>query len=332
MIIAKKLYQLMMATILCMGMGLFAAPEPAQAQAGTPSEMLQEINNLRVVNGLAAMQVNNYLMLSAQNHADWIAATGLGGHTGEGGNTPTDRAHAVGYPGAIVTENWARGPGLTVYNCIFVSWNDPDHMNNMLDPKRKEFGAGVALDARGFTVYVVNFSIYDTDGDQPNAPTLPTVTPGGPTVTTAPLILPLTQSTPQPDGTIVHIVQYGQTLWAIADAYKVPLADILALNSLTLESILYPDQELIIKQGTGETPQVTATPGEVKPTSTPRPTSTPTKQPEPTVTAMPTETPRERGNFLVNIFSGDTLWVGIGLVAVSVLGIALLFYTSSRLR
>ncbi len=92
---------------------------------------------------------------------------GIGSHYEDDGSTATDRAHAVGYPGALVTENWARGPGLTVYNCIYVMWDDPDHWDNMLDPNRKEFGAGVALDDSGFTVYVVNFSNYDTNDSQP---------------------------------------------------------------------------------------------------------------------------------------------------------------------
>jgi hypothetical protein len=47
---------------------------------------------------------------------------------------------------------------------------------------------------------------------------------------------------------------------------------------------------------------------------------------------VPTENPNSNGNFFKNIFSGDTLWVGIGLIAVSVFGIVLLLFTSARLR
>jgi hypothetical protein len=168
-------------------LGLFTlwltAPYPVQAQAGTAWEMLAGINDYRAANGLGPLEENTYLNLAAQNHADWIAETGQGGHIGEGGSTATDRAQAVGYTGAIVTENWARGPGLTVSDCIYVSWNDEAHIDNMLDPNRREFGAGVALDSSGFTVYVVDFSNYDTNDSQPVQDV--TVTPSGPTATTA---------------------------------------------------------------------------------------------------------------------------------------------------
>jgi uncharacterized protein YkwD len=327
----KKSPFLALLTMLTTLLVWLAVPQPVQAQAGTAWEMLAEINAYRAANGLPPMEENYYLNLSAQNHADWIAETGLGGHTGENGSTATDRAHAVGYPGAIVTENWARGPGLTVYNCVYVMWDDPAHNDNMLDPNRKEFGAGVALDGDGFTVYVVNFSNYDTNDSQPLDTTTTTeATPSGPTATTAPLVQPITLATPGPDGTIIHVVQYGQTLWAISDAYGIPLADLLALNGLTEDSAIYPDEQLLIVQGTGET--VTPTPTEVltlEPTATSQPTTRPTAtQAVPT----PTPTPEPRPNFLTNIFSGDTLWIGIGLVVVSLFGIGLLLFTSSRLR
>ncbi len=304
-------------------------PRPVQAQAGTAWEMLAGINDYRAANGLGPLEENIYLNLAAQGHADWIAETGLGGHIGEDGSTATDRAHAVGYTGAIVTENWARGPGLTVYNCIYVSWNDQAHIDNMLDPNRKEFGAGVALDSSGFTVYVVDFSNYDTNDSQPVQDI--TVTPGGPTATFAPLVQQVVKSTPQPDGTIIHIVQYGQTLWAIADAYGISLTDLLTLNGLTEDSAIYPDEQILIFQGTGETPTPTATIEEVEPTLTPTPTQRMTSTPS-APTPTPTEEPAAHSNFLTNIFSGDTLWVGIGLVAVSVFGIVLLLFTSSRLK
>lgn len=308
------------------------SPKPVQAQAGTAAEMLAEINYYRSVNGLPPLEENYYLNLAAQGHADWIAETLQGGHTGEGGSTATDRAHAVGYTGAIVTENWARGPGLTVYNCIYVSWNDEAHIDNMLDPNRKEFGAGVALDSQGFTVYVVDFSNYDTNNYQPD-PDSPAVTPGGPTVTTAPVINPIITVTPAADGTVIHIVQYGETLYGIAEAYGISLTELLTLNGLTEDSIIYPNEQLLIRQGAGETPTPTENPEEATPTATPTRETTPTLEATPfQETPTPTEQTKGGGNFLTNIFSGDTLWVGIGLVAVSVFGLVLLLIASARLK
>lgn len=323
----------------------FGAPQSARAQetpAGTAAEMLAEINAYRASNGLAPMEENVLLNIAAQNHADWIAAGNPGGHTGEGGSSPTDRAAAVGYNVTYVTENWAEGYGLTVSVCVYDKWSDAAHTDNMLDPNRKEFGAGVAVDSYGMTIYVVDFSNFDTNGDQPGG-SLPvtntTVTPSGPTATTAPLIQPVVTSTPGSDGSVIHIVQYGQTLWTISDAYGVPLADILALNGLTEDSSIFPEEQLLIVQGTGETPvptETAGTPTEEEPTEGVTPTPTPTateRGPHGTITITPDpEETEPRSNFLTNIFSGDTLWVGIGLVAVSVFGIVLLLFTSARLR
>jgi len=328
----KKSPILAILSILSFLMAWAVTPQPVQAQAGTAWEMLAEINAYRAANGLAPMEENVYLNLAAQGHADWIAETGLGGHTGEGGSTATDRARAVGYDVSYVTENWAEGYGLTVSACIYTKWSDAAHTDNMLDPNRKEFGAGVAVDSSGMTIYVVDFSNFDTNGAQPastvSADT--TATPSGPTATYAPLIQPVVTATPGSDGTVIHIVQYGQTLWTIAEAYGISLADLLALNNLTEDSAIYPDEELLIVQGTGVT--ATPTPTEIL---TEEPTLTPLATMRPTTTQAaptPTPTPEPRSNFLTNIFSGDTLWVGIGLVVVSLFGIGLLLYTSSRLR
>jgi LysM repeat protein len=154
-----------------------------------------------------------------------------------------------------------------------------------------------------------------------------------PTVTSEPYVNPIITSTPAADGTIIHIVQYGQTLYGIAEIYGISITDLLNLNGLTEDSVIYPDEQLLIVQGTGETPTPTATIEELLPTATPTQESTPTVAPtQVQATPTPTEEPRSGGNFLTNLFSGDTLWVGIGLVAVSVFGIALLLFTSSRLK
>lgn len=320
----------------------FAAPEKIMAQGGTPAEMHQGINNLRAANGLPPLAVNNYLMQAAQNHANWIAAGNPGGHTGEGGSSALDRAIAVGYgegQTVFVTENWARGVNLSVTSCIYDMWNDAAHMNNMLTTWHNEFGAGVALDGQGMTVYVVDFGhVSGSEPVQVNTPTEggPTATPPGPTNTPVPLIQPVLTATPNPDGSVIHVVQFGQSLSPIAEAYNIPMADLMAQNGLTEESIIYEGQELLIlpaSREVQETPEGPGTPDAEAPTATLSPTLTPTLRPTMTQHApTPTSTPEPQFSFLSNIFSGETLWVGIGLVAVSVFGIALLLFTSARLR
>ena len=342
----KKALLTISLTVILLGV-LLAAPEEVYAQAGTPAEMHQAINNLRASNGLSPLAVNNYLMQSAQNHANWIAAGNPGGHTGEGGSSALDRAIAVGYGAGqtvFVTENWARGVNLSVTSCIYDMWNDAAHMNNMLTTRHNEFGAGVALDQQGMTVYVVNFGHVSGSAPLPTAPgeddgsseVGPTATPLGPTNTPVPLIQPVLTATPNPDGSVIHMVQFGQSLSPISEAYGIPMADLMVQNNLTEESIIYEGQELLIvpaNREIQETPEVTGTPEGERSTATPSPTSTATQQPSPTA-QLPTPTPsaEPQNNFLTNIFSGDTLWVGVGLVVVSIFGIALLLFTSSRLR
>ena len=315
------------------------APQAASAQDGTPYEVLAEINGLRIANGMEPLNENQYLNIAAQNHADWIAATGQGGHTGAGGSSPADRALAVGYgEGATVrvTENWARGPGLTPHGVVYDSWAPSStHINNMLTIWHNEFGAGVALDAQGMTVYVVKFG--HVVG---SVPPQSTSVPSGPTGTPAPIVQPVATAQPNPDGSVIHVVQFGQTLWGIAEAYEISMIRLLELNYLSEDAAIYPEQQLLIVPANLEVEEVQQeAEGEVTPTPTeeptPTPTHTPTRTPRPTqevMTPTPTVSANLAVNFLVNIFSGDTLWVGIGLVGVSLFGIVLLFFTSSRLK
>jgi LysM repeat protein len=315
----------------------YTPPTPVRAQSGTAAEVIAYINDLRAGYGLEPLIENVYLNISAQNHADWIAETGQGGHTGVNGSTAYDRAVAVGYGAgtqAWVTENWARGYNLTAYGCVHDMWEPSQaHLDNMLTTWHTEFGVGVALDSTGFTVYVANFG-HTAGGDTGQVTSSPVeVTPGPPTATNEPFINPIVTVTPAPDGTVIHTVLYGETLWTISEAYGIPFTDLLTLNNLTEDSVIYPDEQLVIVQGTGETPTPTATPEEATPTATPTREVTPTvESTEVEATPTPTEEANGGGNFLANIFSGDTLWVGIGLVAVSVFGLALLLFTSARLK
>ncbi|NLN70693.1 MAG: LysM peptidoglycan-binding domain-containing protein [Chloroflexi bacterium] len=317
---------------------VFGTPEPAHAQAGTPNEVLAEINGLRIANGLEPLVENLYLTLAAQNHADWIAATRQGGHTGAGGSTPADRALAVGYGGGArvsVTENWARGPGLDAHSCVYDSWAPSSaHINNMLTTWHNEFGAGVALDSQGMTVYVVKFG-HELGGSTPSQPTTVPSGPASTPATPAPLVQPIATAKPNTDDSVIHVVQFGQTLWGIAEAYQINMVTLLEQNYLTEDSAIYVNQELLIVPARVENKKdadVTRTPTEV---ATPTSTSTATRTPWPTRTAIsvtPTPESNQPGEFFINVFRKDTLGVGIGLVTVSLFGIALLWFTSSRLK
>lgn len=57
---------------------------------------------------------------------------------------------------------------------------------------------------------------------------------------------------PRSDGSIVHVVEAGQTAWAIAARYGVDLQEILTINHLSGSPILHPGEELIIHLGEGQ--------------------------------------------------------------------------------
>jgi LysM repeat protein len=96
---------------------------------------------------------------------------------------------------------------------------------------------------------------------------------------TAVAFFPVIVATPGPDGSVVHTVQPGQTLWAIAATYKIQLAELLALNGMTDNSYIFPGDQLIIKPPqAGAEPAVTLTQESVQPTPTRRPTRTPAPQ------------------------------------------------------
>jgi Tfp pilus assembly protein FimV len=85
-----------------------------------------------------------------------------------------------------------------------------------------------------------------------------------------PVFQPLITSTAQPDGSVVHVVQEGQTLWTIAAIYGVDLDQLLSLNGLTQSSFVHPGDKLIVRAGATATATITTTPTA---TSTPEPAS-----------------------------------------------------------
>jgi murein DD-endopeptidase MepM/ murein hydrolase activator NlpD len=77
---------------------------------------------------------------------------------------------------------------------------------------------------------------------------------------------------------VIHVVQSGQTLWAISAAYDINILDLLSINGLNANSFIVPGQKIVIRQA-GSVPTGTAEPEEEvdKPTRTPRPTATQTQ-------------------------------------------------------
>lgn len=130
------------------------------------------------------------------------------------------------------------------------------------------------------------------------APTVqPTAGSTQPQPTTAAQPLP-TAAPPvtNPDGSIVHTIVSGDTLFGLSLQYNVSLDDILALNGLTKDSILSIGQKVTIKGGTGAAPaQPTtapqATPAPGQPADPAQPTPAQPGEPTPAAPVQPTLAP-----------------------------------------
>ncbi len=304
-----------------------AAPAGARPAAQSPQDLLEAVNRLRQVNGLPAYRSDPALMQAAQAQAEWQAAQGTVTHSGAGGTRPKERAAAAGYGGGsafFLSENIAGGYQMSVEEVIGMWQGDDPHLNTMLGAQYRDAGAGVAIS--GDTVYYVLLAGYVADG-QAAPPPEPSVTPLPGGAESPPGIQ---TSTPRPDGSVVHIVQPGETLWSIAVAYKISIAQLMTQNGLPANAVLYPGNRLVIRRAGETTPQPTDTPAPPTPTPTPAgprlPTATPAWMGAPgtvVITLPPAATPAPPGRPSAGNGAGrGGLALGIGIAAL--LGIAAL--------
>ena len=255
----------------------YSSPEVQAAPSSAPalsdaSEVIDAVNALRATYGLPAYQPNSILMGIAQIHAEYLAAIGVSNvHTDAQGLRPFQRAIAAGYMvagdltlGGFFSENVTGGVGKTPQDAVNEWMGDEPHLNTMVAATLADVGAGVAV--------VGNTYYYCLDAAHSSGGTPVAYTPPPPLYTSVPTFIP---NTPNADGSIIHIIQPGDTLGSIAEAYGVPLANLLSLNNITLQSKIYAGNKLKIR--TAYTPTPT------------QPTGTPTGLP--TITAWPTSTP-----------------------------------------
>ena len=202
------------------------------ASSGNAYDVIAAVNQVRASNGLAPFQVNGALMAAAQAHSDYQASSGSISHTGSGGSSPGSRAAAAGYAGSVI-ENIYGGMNASPQQAVGWWQGDSLHLNTLLSTRHSDAGAGVA--ASGGVVYYTldvgsgtGSSSGSTSASTPGASGAPAAAPA-----TAVAFNPVLISTANPDGSIVHIVQAGQTLWTIAASYKIALPDLLQLNGFT---------------------------------------------------------------------------------------------------
>jgi|WetSurSiteA1Bulk_404760.scaffolds.fasta_scaffold28468_2 uncharacterized protein YkwD len=242
-----------------------------------PYTLIAEVNALRAANGLPALNPDPVLMSVAQGHAEYMASIGTVTHYSADGSRPFQRSLAAGYLvagdlslGGFHSENIIAGSGMTPAEAVSSWTGDEPHLNTMLSPQYKDIGAGVAV--VGDTVY------YVIDVSRKSGSAVPAYTPqvvnGTPVYNLNPLVSTIYPNTPAADGSVLHVVKPGETLWLIAITYGVKIDDVLKLNNIPKDSPIYPGQQLLIKKGL----------------ITPSPESLKTGTPTPGIEEVPTST------------------------------------------
>jgi LysM repeat protein len=261
MMLIKQLF--LITTIFVMSLiqpvaGMVQAQTPTPATHNATADELVYFTNLRRTQyGLSALTVNSILMASAQQTAEIMAGLKQPGHLGGA----TTNISEMGYQKGLTiysTENVANGTDLSAEYIVYTIWNDDLHNIPVMNPIYCDIGAGVAKDSDGVSYYVLRAAYsekrYCGEYRAPDGTTLETLYANMDTSDNSAVVLtgsqwmqPVSRVTPDPEGKIIHQVDYGQTLWSIAITYGTTIKQIQALNGYTEENqTVYVGQELVI--------------------------------------------------------------------------------------
>jgi LysM repeat protein len=221
----------------------------AQATEVTAFDLILAMNTLRASYGNRLLVEDPIVMAVAQATAEIMAANQMSNHIGD----VRGRIAAAGYGGGgkvWATENFAAGGNYSIDE-IMLAWADPDHMLPATNAAYCHVGAGIAKAANGLTYYVLQAAYVSGEACGKYAP------PGGddggggagdnpPPAGISQLIVPVKIAEPDADGKLFHVVESGQSLWAIAIAYKVTVKDLEIWNNISKEWKLQIGQRLFI--------------------------------------------------------------------------------------
>lgn len=300
--------------ILFIFWALFAySPVSVSAASFSPSDVISAVNALRAGRGLPPYQVDSELNAYAQQHAEYQAKINFSTHQHSDGSTAQSRG---------IQENIAAGDNgiLTVNIIVNQIWADPIHMQTMVGNSGGYIGAGVA--ANSSTTYVT-LNVRPGNDSAP-AQAMAVDQAGG----TPQPIAPLVTNTPGPDGSIVHIVGYGQSLWEIAISYGLTIDQIRGLNGISGDTTsIYAGQRLVLRLPVSATPTILQSPTV---TETPTPSRTPSPSPTrlpPKATRSATASPQPaHTSFAIELLSRDTKTLGISLIIFAGIGLVLVLY------
>jgi len=321
MVIKKVELLVNLALVFCLT--AFNVPqEPSQPNG---YDLVAAVNAYRASKGYYALNPHPLVMSAAQAHAEWIVSTGQGGHIGPGGSDETMRVSWTGYGGGAAIkcdENWASSG--SIEDAVYSAWSDWTHQEVMLNAwgnRYTDVGGGVAKQSTGRYVFVLDVCMIVGKG---GGGTVPGATANPPaTADFSNYIYGVTRATPMADGTIKHTVKYGQSLNSIADAYGTTTDSLRTLNNMAAdETIIYPDQVLLIQRGNGSSAASTNTSTPAAPNLSPSmatPVPARTRQPTPSATAQSESSTPPSG-----MEQGQTLR-NTGILLIGLCGLGLLF-------
>ncbi|MHB1162902.1 MAG: CAP domain-containing protein, partial [Chloroflexota bacterium] len=139
-----------------------ARPAPVDDDSSTLTRRVVELaNQERQKVGLLPLRWNESLAAAATTYAQDLAARNYFAHNSPEGTTPVSRARDVGYAAygwgeVYVGENLARG--YSTAEGAMKGWMASEgHRNNLLHPKYRETGVGMAIAASGAVVLAQEF-------------------------------------------------------------------------------------------------------------------------------------------------------------------------------
>ncbi len=244
---------------------------PVSAQ-GNASQLLAQINDLRVSVGLSGYTTNSALTAAANNHAAWMVNTGKVSHTQDDGSGPRSRAQNAGYSSNFVSENIYMGSRSGI-NDAWTFWiNSPIHYAGLTSPNYNNIGIGTAGGANGFAFVLVfgnstgslpRIASSASGGNGSGAPEIPSFVVGVDAI-----------------GNIMHEVQPGDTVGEIALIYGYTWSEIpymLGINGMEEPDAQYLEigSVFLVPPQDG-----TYTPTPAPLTATPTRTTTPTLPPK----------------------------------------------------
>jgi len=238
--------------LIVYGIGAFYLPQavradqthPLPSQAVSAYELIIAMNTLRVSYGLPALVEDPIVNAVAQSTAAIMAANNMSWHIGD----VRGRLSAAGYGnGGTVwaTENFAVGGGNMGIDHIMAVWADPDHMRPAVEPAYCNIGAGVAQTSDGKTYYVLQ-AAYVSGQACGSSSSGGTSQPDSSSGVVSQLIIPVKIATPDADGKVYHIVQPGQSYWAIAITYQITIHDLEVWNNTSRNIPLKTGERLFI--------------------------------------------------------------------------------------